>query len=181
MTEALNIPLTLNFVEIPFHLTRAELRRKQREIGQNREMHELWNERASLTEKKVQSIIASQTGIVESVIMNPPFTEGSDLTVKFVDGFLVSEVFVEVKSSKKQIDIYKDEYKEKLPPGERSMDDLKRHMTSHNLILINGGARGETDIEISPEEILGDSFYPQLERILEKERLKRIEPTRLFP
>lgn len=175
--------------EIPDHLTRSTLRKKQRENGiENAEILKLWEERGIFVEKKVQSIIASQTQIVASVDMHPaPDTKGSDLTVKLLNGLKLG---VEVKSSSLGIRDFKHKIRDKLLSEENNgqllgpwakevavtqwnkLSDkakelaISRWLTQNNLILINGGQKDGK--EKTPEEILSDSFYPQLERILQK-------------
>jgi hypothetical protein len=202
MTEALRIaPGTLDsktlqaippsIFEIPPHLTRKRLQEKQRISGnENQELQKLWYERGEKVEKKVQSIIASQTEIVKSVNGNPaPDTEGYDLTVEFIDGFVIDRVFIEVKSSTIGIRSYKKQIRDSLPEGQRDMEHVRKWMTENNIILINGGEKDNK--EKTPEEILSDSFNPQLQRILNKRladslnkyhlNLRSKEPTQLFP
>lgn len=178
MTEALaiapetEIGLTpqspaLPIFELPPHLTRESIQMRQRQSGINdEEVQRLWEERGVLVERKVQSIIASQTSIVDNVTLNPPYTKGSDLTVRFAEGFGVREVFVEVKSSTQGVGVYKQTIRDSLPEGQRDMEHVRLWMTDHNIILINGGEKDNK--EKTPDEILSESFYPQLERIQKK-------------
>lgn len=158
----------LQIFELPPHLTRENIQHRQRESGFNNEdIQKLWAERGVLVERKVQSIIASQTEIVKRVLTNPaPDTEGPDLTVEFVEGFPVEKVFIEVKSSSLGIKDYKTQIRDSLPEGQRDMEHVRLWMSENNIILINGGEKDKK--EKTSLEILNASFYPQLERIKQR-------------
>lgn len=184
MTEALRIaPGKLNGIdpetsvlpnfEIPFHLRRKTLKAIRREEGSMQE--KLWTERGNIIEKRVQTIIASQTKIVKSVTLNEQYAKGSDLTVELAEKFPRKKLHIEVKSSGIGISDYKQKIRDNLPPEERNADGVKKWMTEQGIILINGSE------EKSSEEILCDSFYPQLERIQQKALQEKNEPTQLFP
>lgn len=184
MTEALRIaPETLDgltpkapalpIFEIPFHLRRKTLKAIRREEGSMQE--KLWAERGNIIEKRVQTIIASQTEIVKSVTLNEQYTKGSDLTLELTEIFPRKKLHIEVKSSGIGISDYKQKIRDKLPPEERNADGVRKWMTEQGIILINGSE------EKSSEEILCDSFYPQLERIQQKALQEKNKPTQLFP
>ncbi|MDE1849088.1 MAG: hypothetical protein KGH55_03600, partial [Nanoarchaeota archaeon] len=52
--------------------------------------------------------------------------------------------------------------RDSLPQEQRNEAGIRNWLVEHNIILINGNE------EKSVEEILNDSFYPQLERILRR-------------
>jgi len=161
--------------EIPPHLTREILQKRQRVNGvEDAELRKLWEERGLEVEEKVRSIIASQTEIVKRVITNPkPDTEGPDLTVELNGGMIVC---IEVKSSTLGVNHYKKHIRESLPEGQRDAEHVTKWMTENNIILINGGEKD--DKEKTWKEILEDSFYPQLERIIQRNLRRQIpEPS----
>lgn len=179
MTEALRIAPEINdgsirqasipkSREIPFHLKKSNLRKIEYEEGT---IPKLWNERGSFTEKRVQFIIASQTDAVAQVKINEKDSNedrnGHDLTVTLNGNLPIETVYVQVKSSKWGITDYKRQIRDSLPEGERNMEHVEKWMTNYSIILINGSE------EKSPQEILNDSFYPQLERIIVNELEKR--------
>jgi hypothetical protein len=138
----------------------------------------LWEERAIFVEQKVRDAIASQTNIVLEVQTNSRRdADGPDLHVFFVPDFFIGDVWVEVKSSTITLKDYKDKIKNNLPKGKRNMEEVHKWMTEHRIILINGGESNSK--EKTPKEILTDSFYPQLERIIANEK-KYKESIKIF-
>lgn len=191
MAEALKIaPDGLNtpgpsfpqIVDIPFHLHRRTLQKVEQENGK---IEKLWGERADKVELKVQSIVASQKNIVESARLNPKYTEGSDVEVVFVEGFAIDRLKLEVKSSTVGVGNWKQKAKNRLPKGQRDMDHLREWMTVNKIILVNGGEKFNR--EKTKDEILNDSFYPQLNRILRRKlfdgltELKDKKEKNIFP
>ncbi len=180
--------------EIPHHLLRRTIKAMRQENGNVPES--LWTDRGEAVETRVQEIIASQTDIVRSVTKNPLYTPNNDLTMTLIDGTVLK---VEVKSSKLGIKAYKHKIREELITGEttgqligpwirtrkeasdawnNSSDEEKdkqtqRWLIDNNTILINGGEQDA--VEKTPEEILTDSFYPQLQRILKAKREKAVK------
>ncbi len=180
----------LPLCEIPPHLLRRELIKK-------RENHEIipdkdWTDRGEQIEKRVMTIVESQTHIVKQIIPNPPYAEKNDFRAILVDG---SEVKVEVKSSmlgikaykqkirkelinkalvEKQLNGYSIETKKDAADVWNMLTDDEKYtqyagwLTENNTILINGGE--EDKVEKTPKEILTDSFYPQLQRIMMAKR-----------
>lgn len=172
--------------EIPPHLFRRVLitRRENQEEIPDKD----WTERGEQIERRVMTIVESQTHIVSQIIPNPPYTEKNDFKAVLVDG---SEVNVEVKSSMLGIKAYKQKIRRELISKAVAQKNLNGYsietkkdaadvwnmltddekyaqyagwLTDNNTILINGGE--EDKVEKTPEEILTDSFYPQLQRIL---------------
>lgn len=172
--------------EIPPHLLRRSLIKK-------RENHETiperdWTDRGEHVERRVMTIVESQAHIVKAVLPNPPYTEKNDFRAILTDG---SEVKIEVKSSSLGIKAYKQKIRRELIDKALTSGQFVGHevstiidaadvwnkltdeekysqyagwLTDNNTILINGGE--EDEVEKTPEEILTDSFYPQLQRIL---------------
>lgn len=162
-------PQRLQIREIPNHLTRKALQLRSKQEGKLTET--LWSERAMAVEQKVQDVINSQKDIIFDVVANSRVdADGPDLHVFFKEDFPIGDVWVEVKSSSITIGDYKDKIRNGLPEGKRNMDEVHKWMTEHKIILINGGESHNK--EKTPEEILNDSFYPQLERIKENEKRK---------
>lgn len=170
-TEALRAPGLLDgatpitstppISDIPFYLKRKTLKAIRFEEGSVPE--QLWADRATIVEKRIQAIIASQSEIIKTVTMNPaPDTQGPDLTIGFVENLPVKTAYIEVKSSSIGIGDYKQKIRDKLPIGERNETGVRKWLTEHGIILINGTEHK------TPKEILRDSFYPQLERIQQK-------------
>lgn len=155
----------------------------------------LWSERGRVVEEFTQDVLATQTGIVESVELDTKWdAEGPDLKVKFVTGFPIEGVCVEVKSSTHEIKLYKKKVRDRLTAEGINMS-AEEWMVQNNIILINGGEKDYK--EKTPEEILYDSFYPQLLIIIARtqeareqlgasfseyqSRLVTTEPTQIFP
>jgi hypothetical protein len=151
-----------NYAEIPHELIKP--------IGK------LSEKRGKFIEKRVKGIIETQTDTVEQVIINKhngsEDIKGHDLTLILKGGESVRTLYVQVKSRKEAITDYKQKIREKYIPDsngktEAEKDELvKRWLTMHGIILINGSERK------SDEEILKDSFYPQLQRI-QKDIIRR--------
>ncbi len=155
----------------------------------------LWSERGRVVEEFTQDVLATQTGIVESVELDTKWdAEGPDLKVKFVTGFPIEGVCVEVKSSTHEIKLYKKKVRDRLTAEGINMS-AEEWMVQNNIILINGGEKDYK--EKTPEEILYDSFYPQLLIIIARtqeareqlgasfseypSRLVTTGPTQIFP
>lgn len=165
--------------EVPAHLWRSTLKARRQAEGGLPE--EVWGYRARAVEEYVQDVIASQTNIVENVTINPKRdAEGPDLVLNLIAGFPISKILIEVKSSTQVIRNYKLKIRDSLPEGERDMEHVTKWLVDRNIILINGGT-GEDDEEKTPEEILNDSFYPQLERIKQKALINRNIEVQIFP
>lgn len=171
--------------QLPFYLWRGTLMAIRSEEGTV--PPNLWNARGAAVEVRTKRIIESQTQIVENVTLNAQYAEGSDLTIVFVPGFRVREVKVEVKSSTDGKRRYKQQLRDKMFKEESSgqliglwtrklarvewnrLSDkqkeaaISKRLTQDRIILINGGE--EDYKEKTPQEILNDSFYPQLERL----------------
>lgn len=165
--------------EMPFHLKRSTIQQIRRESGNVPE--KLWNQRGELVEQRVMSILETQIHVVETVEKHPPYTRQSDLTLIFKEGFPLDKASVEVKSSSQGIAEYKQRIRDGLPEGEKDADHVRLWMTENRIILLNGGeSHGK---EKTAEEILEDSFYPQLNRIIANEISKRaaIDPIQVFP
>lgn len=143
--------------------------------------HELINptpetseKRGRFIENRVKTIIASQADIVEDVILNEPNgnedTMGHDLTVILKGDSPIRTVFAQVKSRGETVTAYKQKVRDKYFPNNGNSPELvKRWLTEHGIILING-SQTKTD-----DDILNDSFKPQLERI--KRDVKRRQNT----
>lgn len=174
-------PVNHRSLEIPYYFQRSILRQIRQEEGITPE--NLWNGRANFVENRVKQIIESQYLVAEKVTMNKPFTPRSDLTVTLKDGFPLRKIKIEVKSSTLGIAAYKQSIRDRLPKGQRNADGIRDWMVQNGIILINGGKSDGK--EKTPEEILNDSFYPQLERIMQAASRERdTEPSGqmiLFP
>jgi hypothetical protein len=139
-----------NYANIPEHLIKATSK--------------LGAERAFFIENRVKNLISGQTEQVETVIRNEPYSSedsiGHDLTVILKGESPLRTVYIQVKSSRDEIAAYKRKLRKKYFPDEPYNTDLvKRWLTKHAIILING-SEIKTD-----QDILNDSFYPQLQRI----------------
>lgn len=135
---------------------------------------EISEKRGRFIENRVKKIITSQVDIVEDVILNEPNgnedTMGHDLTVILKDDSPIRTVYVQVKSRKEAVTAYKQKVRDKYFPNNNNSPELvKRWLTEHGIILING-SQIKTD-----GDILKDSFKPQLERI--KRDVKRRQNT----
>ena len=178
------IPPGSHIRTVPESLTRRFLKRRIEEEGSISE--DLWTQRGRVVEEYVEDIIASQTTIVKKVDLNIGWTtEGPDMTVNLVDG---TTLRVEVTSSSRELKHHKQAIREKIFTEEdngqligpwtrdlassewNKMPDATKELTisgylmRNGIILINGGEKDRR--EKTPDEILKDSFYPQLRRIL---------------
>ncbi len=134
---------------------------------------ELGNKRAKFIEDRVGKILLHRTNVVADVTRNGFNSEedglGHDLTLTLRDNCPVRTVHVQVKASRREVVNYKRWIKKKyFPDAEDNIEDLiKGWLTENNLILING-------IETkSADEILTDSFYPQLQRVFNRGDIPR--------
>lgn len=183
--------------EVPHRLKRRSIKETQLENG-GEFLHDLWNERGDIIEIRTQKIIASLTSMVASVTLKEKFAEGSDLIVKFVPGFPLKEadieVEVEVKSSSLALRQGKQKIRRRMLDEEARKETdgqinnplirniifeswkklstrdkelkLSSYLTKINRMLVNGG---EQDLKEKPsDEILRDSIFPQLERLVWK-------------
>jgi hypothetical protein len=156
------IPLTPtpdNYPQLPYHLRKYILKRAVEENG--RDIHgTIWNERALWIEERVTKLLSGLPD-VDEVIRNGFNSEqdvlGDDVTVRLKDELVVH---VQVKSSQWGLVRFKKALRGQYFPGKLNDEgQVRRCMTEHGIILINGS---ETR---SDQEIIGGSFYPQLERI----------------
>lgn len=204
------------------HLTRRALKARIREEGSIPEI--LWTQRARAVEEYAQDVIATQTDTVDRVEINEIWhQEGPDLKIYFVEGVAIDSLGGEIKSSSLELhngkqkirdEMFEEEIrstligpwtedamaaamKEKSELWNQKTDEEKeriisQRLTEKGIILINGG---EKDFkEKTPEEILRDSFYPQLNRAAQKAlreqtpepsgqlvAFPRLKPVQVFP
>lgn len=145
--------------------------------------------RGRFSENRVKELIISQTDIIKTAILNKPNgsedTLGHDITVHLKGDPPVKVVHIQVKSRKEAITAFKQKIRDKYFPESANYTELekseivKKWLTEHNIILING-SQIKTD-----DNILNDSFYPQLERIQQKALMEQTPEStgqmRLFP
>lgn len=177
-----------DYREIPYHLRKDTLKRIRAENGTLPEA--LWQERGSWVEERVAAILRNQRGVVSEVSINPPYTAGSDMVIATQPIGDVGPLTIraEIKSSSLGIRDFKDKIRNKYPelfPKEEKNGQLignwiselrmSQWLTDNNLLLINGSEYK------SEEEILRDSFYPQLDRIIEKARREKGISHQVFP
>jgi hypothetical protein len=203
---------------IPDHLQRRTLKTRRKTEGKIPEA--LWSERGRAVEVYVQDVIATQTDIVDRVEINEAVdAEGPDLTIYFVKGYPIVKLKAEIKSSTHELRIGKRKIRDEifteesdgqligpwtLEMASREWNNktnaekelaISQRLTEKEVVLINGGEKDRK--EKTPEEILYDSFYPQLERRLARvreledegkpssetcqTRLVTTEPTQIFP
>ena len=144
---------------VPDHLKRRTLM-AQREAAGGILPEALWSERGRAVEEYTQDVLSTQIGVVESVELDDKWdAEGPDLKVKLVESLPIGEVCVEVKSSTLEIKLYKKKIRDRLAAEGINMS-AEEWLIQNNIILINGGEKDNK--EKTPEEILYDSFYPQL-------------------
>ncbi len=154
-------PTPNNYPELPYHLRKYVLKRVAIENGGVLPELPLWNERGVWIEKRLDRILLGLPE-VESVKSHEHNSEGDsakhDATIKLTNGI---EVYGQYKSSGNGIKTSKVAIRDAYFPGELNTDgQVDRWMTEHNLILING-SETRTD-----EEIIYESFYPQLAKIM---------------
>jgi len=163
------IPLTPTrnyYPELPYHLRKYVLKKIRFEEGVVPES--LWKARGDFIEKRVQDMVARLPG-VNNVTRHEHDSKddkaGHDLTVDY-DGL---RVYVQVKSSRYGIQEFKQAIRNKYFLNEtNSMVLVREWMTKNRIILVNGS---ETR---SDNEILDGSFYPQLERIIQRNLRRQI-------
>lgn len=157
IAETLNLP-SPNYVEIPFHLKRSVIKKIRFEEG--KDLERLWADRGVKVEERVKSILEKEIQIVQNVEMHKKYAPLSDMSVYFVKDFPIDRVKVEVKSSWMGIQEYKEKIRRKLPSEEKTDEGVKKWLTKNKIVLVNGSEYK------SPKEILNESFYPQLQRII---------------
>lgn len=142
-----------NYVNIPPELIGAS--------GEN------GTERAIFAEQRVQSLIASQSDIVESVVRTGlGSTEdllGYDLTVILKKTQPVGLVYIQVKASRQEVQDWNQYIKGKYFPNVKNSDQLVTEWRAINRIIVINGAETK-----SGKEIIEESFIPQLERIFQR-------------
>lgn len=152
-------PTPNNYPKLPYHLRKYVLKRVVEENGRDIDGR-IWNDRAEWIEKRVKDLLSKQPEVTEAIrnkLNSEQDSLGDDITVHLKDGLVVH---VQVKSSQWGLINFKKALRDQYFPGEVNDEGkVRRCMTEHNIILINGSeTRSDT-------EILEDSFYPQLERI----------------
>lgn len=178
------LPQSQNW-EIPSHLRKTVLIKQREANGYVDE--KLWAERSYETEKRVKLILESQSKIIKEVRMCEPYTKKIDLEVDFINDFPSKDVGIQVKSSTKAMEAFKNEINVRLKKNKIDMNQ-NEWRTAHHIILINGGV-GWDNVEKREDEVLYDSFYPQLLRIMQYEagrehdayRTHRKESTEIYP
>ena len=195
---------------VPYHLERRLLKARMKAEGIASVPQALWSERGRAVEVYVQDVIATQTDIVDRVEINEAVdAEGPDLTIYFVKGYPIAKLKAEIKSSTHELRIGKRKIRDEIftqesdgqliglwtlkmaseewnnkTDAEKELA-ISRRLTEKGVALINGGEKDRK--EKTPEEILCDSFYPQLERRVAfvqelKRKIKNIsEPIQVFP
>jgi hypothetical protein len=157
------------YPELPYHLRKYVLKGVAKENG-GVVPESLWTQRGIWIERRVQGIIVKLLN-VESVMDHSRHSKDDlakhDSTVKFKDG---SVAYIQVKSSGNGIKTSKLAIRDAYFPGELNTEgQVNNWMTKRGIILINGS---ETR---SDEEIIHDSFYPQLLRIVARTQEARRE------
>jgi hypothetical protein len=156
-------PTPNNYPDLPYHLRKYVLKRVAIENGGVLPELPLWNERAVWIERRVQRLIAGLPG-VKSVTKHEKGSEDDairhDFTGQLVNGF---RFYGQTKSSGDGIIQFKKALRNAYSPGKLNHEgQVRRAMADLRIILINGS---ETR---SDEEIINDSFYPQLERTINR-------------
>jgi hypothetical protein len=181
------IPSSALIEKVPQELTRRALIEKRG--GGEFVPEKLWNKRGRAVEVYVRDILATQTEIVDHVDINEDEdAQGPDIRVFFKEGFPIPWADIEVKSSSHELRVGKQKIRDEMfyeePDGQlvtpwavelaatkwEQTDDndkylaLSRELRRRRRILINGGEKDYR--ERTPEDILRNSFYPQLIEIL---------------
>jgi hypothetical protein len=195
---------------IPDHLKRRTLKARMKAAGIASVPESLWSERGRAVEIYAQDVIATQTAIVDRVEINERVdAEGPDLTIYLVEGYPLRQLKAEIKSSTHELSVGKRKIRDEIFTQESDGQligpwtlqlavaewngktdaekeaAISRRLTEKGIILINAGEKDRK--EKTPEEILCDSFYPQLERraaFVEELRRKTkdaLEPMQVFP
>ena len=168
--------------EIPSYLKKNAIREEQQANG-GKYLPKRWNDRGTVIEYRGTNILRAQTDLIKEVEINSkPDEAGYDSTVYFIDGFILDGVFVEFKSTQQGVQNYKQKIRDSLPLGKRDMDGVREYMTNYDIVLSNVSDTKD------PNEILDDSFLPQVKRIeakrladsmvklLEKRRVTQVYP-----
>jgi hypothetical protein len=148
------------YPKLPYHLRKYVLKGVAKENG-GVIPGDIWNQRAIPIERRIEGIIAGLPE-VESVTRHEKDSEedliGHDLTVQLKNGLTV---YIQVKSSGDGIIQFKKALRNAYSRGRLNNEgQVRRIMADLGIVLINGS---ETR---SDEEIINDSFYPQLERVI---------------
>lgn len=155
----------INYPNMPYWLRKHVLKGVAEENTENDHIvpGDIWNQRADVIEQRMEGLLnqRKQELKIKTVTSHKHDSEDDalkhDLTVEFEDGLIV---FVQIKSSGFGIVDGKKRIRDKYFPGIKDTDGkVKKWMTEHSLVLVNGS---ETR---SNEEIIRDSFCPQVERI----------------
>lgn len=151
--------------EIPPQLTKSAIREKQKANG-GKYLPKLWNDRGKVIEYRGTNILRSQTELIKEVEINlKPDQAGYDSVVYFNDGLVPDGVFVEFKSTSEGVRDYKQKIRDKLPLEKRNIDGVREYMTFYDVVLVNCSDKK------SPEEIVEQSFEPQVKRIQQRRLL----------
>jgi hypothetical protein len=153
-----------NFPSIPYWLRKHVLKGVASENG-GEIPGGIWNQRADIIEERMEGLLnqRKQELKIKTVTRHAHDSEDDalkhDATAEFEDGLIV---FIQMKSSGFGIVDGKKRIRDKYFPKTKDIDGkVKRWMTEHMLVLVNGS---ETR---SDEEIINESFCPQVERIRE--------------
>lgn len=197
-----NNPIFANVRYVPEHLKRRRL--KDRWHKKENVPEVLWGERGRAVEIYVADVIATQSETVDHVEINEQWDkEGPDLTVYLVKGSPRKKIRVEVKSSSLELqhgkqkirdemfeeeiratmigpwttekmtaEMKKKSKKWSLIPDAEKEKIISRRLTDLGIILLNGGEKDKK--EKTPEEILNDSWNPQLNRIVQKDLREQV-------
>jgi hypothetical protein len=151
--------------EIPSQFTKSAIREEQQANG-GRFMPKLWNDRGKIIEYRGTNILRSRKELIKEVEINTkPDEAGYDSIVYFNDDFIPDGVLVEFKSTSQGVQNYKQKIRDRLPLEKRNIDGVREYMTFYDIVLVNCNDKK------SPEEIVEQSFEPQVKRIQQRRLL----------
>jgi hypothetical protein len=150
----------------PYHLRKFVLRRIEAEEGEAATAT-LWHDRGMYVEKRIHDLVSKIPGVQNPVRheqYSPEDLAGKDISFE-LDGLLIH---VQAKSSRFAVVKFKHMIRDYYFPNTPNGDELVNNwLTEHRIILVNGS---ETR---SDNEILNNSFYPQLNKIFAREEALR--------
>jgi hypothetical protein len=165
------VPLepTPNYLpSFPYHLRKFVLRRIELETIDEPKLiakgvDDLWHQRGDWSENRMMDLVSRIDG-VQNVVRHKQYSQedlaGKDLSFE-LDGLLMH---VQAKSSRFAVVKFKHMIRDFYFPNEPNSEALVNNWLTENRIILVNGSETRSD-----NEILNNSFYPQLRKIFARE------------